>query len=995
MTLNWQTINIPFGTGLDSKTDPRAVQAPSLVRADNIQFDEVGNVSKRLPYAALPIVDSSGSTITDLRRLATADGELVLFAKDAAYSYSPATSSWHSRSVYLAAAIAEESVFARPSDQTQCERAELGGIVVYAWVDEGATDYVWLAALDGTSGATVLAPTRQTGTASAATTRPRLVVLDSCILLFAADGTNLAAKRLDIADLATGAGSAWTTVSSALSLYYDVIPNGAGTSALVVWRQNPTTSYGHADVDADLVVTAGTKARNCSGPIAVALSPEDHLAIVRVDATAIEGDILSSTFIDTGDIDIAMGSAAGTPINQLAAAFHPTAVGGEYDCHAWWSAEESIVAATEFMTETAQIRTDGTVTSETTFVRRCGVVSTAFAHDGHLYLWLAFAQRNDGADAQLQSTYFLYREDGVLVAKAAAAIAGGHSTLTGHLATTQALGSNRFGCALIERRKIHVGTQLQDYSARTPRDVVVTFDADEARRCVQLGRTLYVTGGQLRGYDGNAFHEIGFPIFPYALAVADSGVAGNLAAGTYTWLSSLAWPNARGEVDRSTTATYVEATIAANRKATVTLYYIPVSSKDNGAGPAIQVWRSTVNPSLEAPYYLDSGTDPAVTTGDNAYLENETSVATVVTLTDNFADSVIMERETFPETGGILEALAPPAANIIASNGSRIFLAGVPGHPNEVYYSKYFVDGEVVAFNDLLRFSLPPPGEITALGFLNGTLLVFTSTAVHAVAGEGFDNVGGGGNYGPARILSGDVGAENAESIAQVPQGLLFKSAKGWYLIDQGFSARYVGAPVAAYDSETVLAIDVLESQHQVRALTASRMLVWDYLAGQWSPWTISGARHSVMHDGAHHYVTSSGVFAQDAAWGSTEADYALDVELAPIRGELIGYQKVRRIQILGEYRSDHGLRVRLARDNSSSYFDDTTKSFTGLTAGDTEELRHGPSISKSRALSVRITDTDPGGAVSWGESVKLTGIALEVGIKAGIHKNLAAANKQ
>lgn len=986
MALDWQTIVIPFGAGLDTRTDPRAVQPPALTLASDIQFDEFANVSKRLPYAALPIVDQDGVTITDLRRLAVVEDELLLFTETALYSYSAAESAWIQRDTHLAASIDETSVFARTTEQTLADRAELAGVVVYAWLDAGSATTVYLAARDASSGAVVLSPTSQSNGANT-TTRPRLIALDTKILFFAVDSAgDLLVKSLDPLDLSTGAAASWTTVA-AINSYYDVCQFETD-EVLVAYRLNPTTSYGYAEIDeAGTVLLTGTKARTCDGPIAVANASDGASLIARGNGTAIVGDLLSVVFADVA-INVAIGTATGTPVNQLTAAFVTTTA------RVFWSAEEAAGASTEFVCGSNTITTAGTAGTAATFVRRLGVASQAFAYDGAIYVWLAFAQGSSSSATQLQNTYFLFRADGEIVAVAAPQIAGGFGAVTGWVASVQALSATSYAVGLVERRIVPVGAGDKAYAARSPRDVVVTFDDDSARRMVQLGRTGYCSGGLCRQYDGTSLVELGFPIFPYDLSVIDSGVAGSIGAGTYTWTAILRWTNARGESEVSTTALYFDQAIAASRKASVAISRVPVTSKVNH--PACAIYRTTANPVADTPLYLATSNDPSAT-GDNGYLANDPTTSGSATFTDSLADASLTTRELFPEDGGRLEAIAPPAAAIIAANRDRLYLAGIPNLPYTVAYSQLRGPDEIARFNDALRFEIPPVGgPITALGFVNETLAVFAERAVYAVGGDGFDNAGGGGNYGPTRLLSGDVGAESADAVAQVPQGVLFKTAKGWYLLDQGFGVRYIGAAVSDYDSEAVLSIDVLESQHQIRALTASRLLVWDYLVNQWATWSISGARHSVMWNGVHHYCTSSAVYAQDTAWGSTEATYGLDVQLAPIKfSDLVGYQKVRRIQILGEYRSAHGLRVRLARDQASSYFDDKTFTVSGLTAGDTLERRHVPSIRKSRALAIRLTDTDPGGATDWGESLKLTGIALEVGTLRGTHRNLAAASKQ
>ncbi len=357
--------------------------------------------------------------------------------------------------------------------------------------------------------------------------------------------------------------------------------------------------------------------------------------------------------------------------------------------------------------------------------------------------------------------------------------------------------------------------------------------------------------------------------------------------------------------------------------------------------------------------------------------------------------------ELFGENGSVLENLAPPPASIIAATNDRVFLAGVAGEPRRVWYSKLRVDGAVVSFHDTLTIEVAPEGgAITALGFLNGTLIVFKETAIYAIPGEGFDNTSGGQNYGPARRLSADVGAISAETVAVTPAGLIFKSSKGWYLLDSGGAPRYIGGPVAAFDADEVVAVHVIENQHQIRCLSTARMLVFDYLVQQWAEWTIAGGLDATIWDGTYTYLAAAAVNTeQDTYTGLT---YGWDVETAWIKDELQGDQSVRWMMLLGEYRSPCTIRVRAARNYRESdasgvtWDDDKFITPTQTVVGGPLQLRHGPSRPKGQAIKFRFTAYEAGATTSaddppTGEAARLTGLSLELGKKRGVFKGLPA----
>ena len=392
-----------------------------------------------------------------------------------------------------------------------------------------------------------------------------------------------------------------------------------------------------------------------------------------------------------------------------------------------------------------------------------------------------------------------------------------------------------------------------------------------------------------------------------------------------------------------------------------------------------------------------SNNDPSDTAGDNAHALN--TLGTAAAFSDALSDADASALESDPETGGVLENLAPPAASIIAATQDRLFLAGVANNPRQFWYSKLRGPAEVAAFHDGNIVEVPPDGgDITALAFLQETLVVFCETAVWMLPGDGFDNLGSGQNYGPARILSSDLGAVNQESVALTPKGLIFKSRKGWYVLPGWTPPVYIGGPVAGFDDDEVKAVHVVESQHQVRILTDQRMLVWDYEAngkGEWSEWTIEGGRGACIWQGNHLVVTDTAVLAQSETPGGVQ----LDVETAWIKlADLQGYQRIWELMILGEFRSACRLRVRLSRDYQEGvYFQDRTWVVTPQVVGGPAQVRHRPSIQQCQSMRVRLTvlhetlDEAPAG-----EGLRLTGLAIKYGVKpGGLYKRLGASQSQ
>jgi hypothetical protein len=1008
MALEWQLLRVPLAAGLNQKFDPRALPPPALEIAKNIEFRDIGGLQQRYPFLTIGTNILGGGTLADGRRLVENGNELLLFTKDKLYSRSVRDSAWVLKGTYQAPKLTERSVFVNPTEQITPDRAELSGVVVYTWVQTlGSTSSVYAAAMDKTTGAVLVAPTALTGGSNG--TSPRLLALTNKILLFwvtdAGLSADLVAIAIDPASLSSSIGAASTamfTQSNGFNVMYDVVK--VGSTAYVAARavHGGTGQYDMVSVSEALAVSRTTKARTCDGPIAVSAAPNGtHLQVVRANATNIQGDYLSIagpfTDVFTGQ---AVGTGTGT-INQIAAAHRSVQDSGQYRCYAFWSSSETTTFSS-FDCKYNWVDTNNNLGTQAVFIKRLGVVSRAFDYDGKVFVWLGFAGSSGvgpalteaGFKGQFQNTYFLYRDDQLLTAKAAMHRAGGFSQVTGRLPNVQALSSTEFAWAGTERRVIPLGKK-KGYSARAPRDITLEFDSNEARRVARLGRTLYITGGQILQYDGEGLVEVGFHTFPWYLDALN--VAGAIPAGSYNLKATVQWDNAQGERERSTTATVGIISLAGASKITVSLLPVHTTMKQGTRQlPAYNYWRTAVNPSAESPFYQGTSLDPANTTNPNRYLSNDPTQSFTSAFDDNLTDASLTTKETNDENGSILESLAPPAASIVAATQDRIFLAGIADNPYQVWYSKLRGENEIASFHDGLVFEVPPGGGvITGLAFLNEQLIVFCERRVYLMSGDGFANDGSGQNYGPARELANDVGAKDQESVALGPGGLWFKSNKGWYVLPGGGAPVYVGGNIVDYDSDSVQAVHVMDSKHQVRIVSTARTLIFDWVAQQWAEWTVPGT-HACLWQGAHHVLNDTNAQAEQTSYSG--ADYFFDVETAWIypAGPL-GFCQVKWVEVLGEYRSTTDIRLRIARFQGSASVTYSTDKYwiaSPTVVGAPLRFKRKPKYQRSSAFKIRLTGYASGSRVNppADEAFRLTGLALEWAPLRGIDRRATSA---
>lgn len=977
--LTWQVVRLSLATTLETKADVRAADPRQLAVVRDVHFDEIGGAGTRLPFLDMGSLVFGGGSLADCRRVVAYGNELLVMTDDEVYSWNEQLDRWVLRGTHLACSIDEQSRFVTTDDQLDADRAELNNTIVYVWQVAGAATISYAAALDKATGSVLMSPTAINAGATAS--RPHLVALSTKLLLTFQDGaSNLKAYALDPAAPATAlAGAATTILAGAANFFYDAERVPATDTAIVAVRRTVTTSYEVLKVTAALAVTAATKARTCDGPIACAVDPTGtHVQIVRANVTNIQGDLLLvSTLADvfTGQ---AIGTVLGTPVNQIAAAYRNVQNGGQYRCYAFWSFQESTTNSA-WATKSNFVDDAGSLGAQVTLVRRLGVASRAFSHGGSVYVWLVFGGQSGyygtGVSAafgsSLQNAYFLYRDDAFLVAKSADGEAGGFAASTGRLPGVSLTGGlTSYSWCGVERRVITVDAKSTNYGARAPRDIVFTFDSNDARRTAPIGKTLYIASGEVLQYDGTQLAEVGFHLFPWFLALIDAG-GGSMAPGTYAYKNTVRWDNGQGELDRSSTATVATVVVTGSSVSLVANWPALYVTHKTVNPPAQEIWRSPVNPQGESPFALVSSKDPAGTANPNRYVANDIAADSLPTFNDFLSDAQAGARETNPENGLAIGALSPPGASIIIATDTRIFLAGVSGDADAIWYSRERGDNEVASFHDTLRVDVPREGgRITSIWFLDDVLYASRETAIYALPGVGLDNLGQGQNFGPARTISLDVGCVSHDAQALTPVGLLFKSRKGWYLLN-GRDVRYVGGNVAAFDDDTVHAVNVMHSKHHVRILTSGRMLVWDYRQlidstnepgpGQWAEWTIADGVHACVWQGRHVYLTAAGPRIEAASFAGTT--HGLDIETKWIPpAELQGAAKVKAAGILGEHRSEHLLRIRAARDwqydgaGNVVYFDDRVWTPPATAVGSALQVMPCLTQWSMQALKLRIT---------------------------------------
>jgi hypothetical protein len=325
------------------------------------------------------------------------------------------------------------------------------------------------------------------------------------------------------------------------------------------------------------------------------------------------------------------------------------------------------------------------------------------------------------------------------------------------------------------------------------------------------------------------------------------------------------------------------------------------------------------------------------------------------------------------------------------------------------------VANEGVAFSQFLEFPVDPiTGNVTVLSSLDDKLVIFKRDAIYTLSGDGPVDTGAQNDYGAPQKVSGEIGCQNPRSVAVTPDGVMFQSDKGIYLLDRSLGLSYIGADVADYNGLTITSAVVLEDVNEVRFTTEDGpCLVYNYLFRQWSTFSNYEAVSAITLGGKHYHLKSDGsVFKESEAYLDNGAKIKMTIETSWLAvAGIQGFQRLKEWSMLGDYITDHYTKVKLFYDYEDyasetvyfnvdedldiSYYGEGvygSTSIYGSGSSSVYQFSHKPRRQKCQSVKLRIEDIDTK-VLGGGGSFNLVALSMDVGVKGGISKTIDRGN--
>lgn len=581
------------------------------------------------------------------------------------------------------------------------------------------------------------------------------------------------------------------------------------------------------------------------------------------------------------------------------------------------------------------VLTAATVSSAVTIIRSVGLASKAFIVNDTIYFLSVYS-------SLYQPTYFLINgststsASPKIAAKLAYENGGGYLTkglpgvsLDDTVARTPYLFKDLVQ-AVNKNTNVASGTQVNGIYSQTGINLATFAFGTSGLDTAEIGNDLHLTGGFLSMYDGYLPVEHNFFLWPDL----DQGTA----TDAWTWSTTGGSIVAKPDTTTNANAYYYQYTYEwtdNQGNAFKSAPSLPLAITTSGSGtsgsialniPTLRLTMKVANPvkiviyrwsvAQQNYYQVTSITSPTL----------NSTTADSITFTDTLADSSILGNNLLYTTGGVVEDVNAPASNIVTLFDTRFWLVNAE-NPNELWYSKQVIQSTPVEMSDLFTIFVPPTtatqgstGPITCLAPMDDKLIIGKKNAFLYINGSGPDNTGANSQYSQPIFITATVGCSNQKSIVLMPQGLMFQSDKGIWLLDRGLNTSYIGAPVEDFTlGATVLSAVNVPETNQVRfVLDSGITLMYDYYYSQWGTFTGVSAISSCIFQQMHTFINEFGEVYQEQAgvYQDGSNPVLMNFKTGPLRvGDLQNYQRAYFFYLLGTYLSPHKLQISLAYD--------------------------------------------------------------------------------
>lgn len=502
----------------------------------------------------------------------------------------------------------------------------------------------------------------------------------------------------------------------------------------------------------------------------------------------------------------------------------------------------------------------------------------------------------------------------------------------------------------------------------------VTLNASSSApplRYAQHGGAAYVSGAALTLYDGRIHRESDFLEAPVVTSVVTGGTGSLLPTnGTYSVRAVFAYLDATGRMHRSApSVAYVSGALTTGDAPLVTVRYPQATSKVSNEWPTPPVNDPTAF--FVELYMMDIAggdtTHKLMLHSSGTALQPQSitaGVATFSVLAYYAAGAVI-----YDEVGLELTADASPPVLDLEVIGDRLWLLDAEDR-ERLWPSKTLAEGYAFEFSAALPQRVPG-GDGVALTQINGSPVTMRRDGLFVIYGDGPNNAGSGGIFSVPRRLDGCPGCITGNTVVKVPQGVIYQSDRGFFLLDSATQkATQVGVEMEGVISNNFVAATYSERDGRVifwRDTSGSdENLILDVRSGKWSTWDPSEATLSAvqLESGDVATFATSGTDIVEAHYGTSyTAGVGMVLETAWLKpAKVNGRVHWDDVTLTAEKLDDHSITITVYHDYDNSTATDTNTwtaaELDSELQGTVYTITHQLAQSDARAIKVQITES-------------------------------------
>lgn len=985
MALQKQPVNIPLAVGIDQKSDDKLKPQGKLSVVENAFLRLQGKLEKRWGYSKLT-EESLGADFPEIKATFGYKNELNVIGNNKLFSYSGANEKLNYKSDITNAYVESASVVQTSDTYLTVDSCCSGGFVCTAYQKSATGIYATI--IDYSSKQPVIYNQLLNANAVA----PRVIAIANYFHVYYIEGANLKFKKIAPISETGFSDEVTATNNVATAKKYDIIPFGSNH----VIAYTSTDTY----ITIGYIKNNGGIATSLDGlPDAVTFTDYDTIdyvvSLFKYDQDPLDlkfGILLSKKSATKLYIAIYNNGLTKLAAEEIDGIVARNAL-GYFETASKINIFYEIENADVRLTSIKACSTNGLgvvdASGTTTVINQIGLYSRAFKQGDK---WFCIGT-HDGTN---QQGYYLIdissTTSPTVLTRFTYQNGSGLTNLTGQLANIGNPETDIYTLCSLKKTRLNVDSATL-YTSAGINFNTISYRLNDLYQVAELGQSAFIAGGMLYDYDGQKAVEAGFQLYPEIISATPNGAGGNMEAGTRSVVAVYEYIDSKGQLHRSAPSIPVSFdTTGTTSKCVYVVTGLPFTHKTSCK---ISIYRTLANGTV---YHKDKTVD---------------NVLTSVSIEDTQADTAIESGEPLYTTGGTLENIPPPSCKVAVTYQNRLYLLGLED-PNEYWYSREYVQGECVNFSDILTGRIDKGnGGIQSGGVLDDKFIFYKNENPFAIAGQGPDDRGENNDYQVPQQIASDVGCPYPRSVVQMPFGLMFKSQKGWYLLDRSLQTKYIGSAVEDFNSYAVTSATLIDDLNEIRITHSDGNLIkYNYYHDQWEIDTVKAIAASKWNDTYHIVKTDNIIYFEDNnSYRDNGAFYSLRVvtpwlSMAGIQG----YQRIYSILALGKYEGPHRLRVNLRYDFSEDIVEtfelttaqaemDTYAGEGAYYGADTiyggvidhnEQFRIQPGRQKCNSIKVEILDLPINQNNT--NTLSLTALTLIVGVKGG--ENKLANNK-